>query len=309
MRLDNKMVMAGLWLTMVVGSVPANAQPVVGASPSRQELARRAAWETANPLYARAVAAAAIRNFGLAQELLKALSDEGNLSAKATLGKILSSGETTTDYPTAFRLFSEAAAGGEVTGQFNIGVFYRDGKVVGKNAAVAFLWFAAAAEQDFAPAQNALSILYERGEGVAKNDERAAYWGMKAAQSGNARYQDRLGRLYEGGIGLPKDYGLAFHWYEKAAGQYNSSGQFNLARLYELGAGTAVNYDKAFGLYMASAKQGLPVSELAVARSYQYGLGTAQRMQKPWNGFARRLTMAWLKRSSTSDRYSPTASS
>src|SRR6478736_6798225 len=79
--------------------------------------------------------------------------------------------------------------------------------------------FAPLAEQGHAAAQFNLGVMYRYGEGVPKEAQEAAKWYRKAAEQGHAAAQNNLGVMYELGQGVPLDYQEARRWYRKAAEQ------------------------------------------------------------------------------------------
>jgi hypothetical protein len=75
-----------------------------------------------------------------------------------------------------------------------------------------------AAEGGDVDAQTNVGEIYERGLGVAPNYEAAAIWYQKAADKNHARALFNLGTLYEQGLGVPKDSLKALNLYRQAWG-------------------------------------------------------------------------------------------
>jgi TPR repeat protein len=87
-----------------------------------------------------------------------------------------------------------------VKAQVNLGIMYRKGEGVEKDAVQAVQWYRhKAAEQGNAQAQNSLGVMYESGEGVKKDAVQAVRWYRKAAEQGYADAQAVLGDMYSNG--------------------------------------------------------------------------------------------------------------
>lgn len=117
----------------------------------------------------------------------------------------------------AVKLFSVAAARGNVDAQAYLAGAYRTGVGVGKNPDETVRWFRAAAEQGDARSQGVLASLYGTGEGVPKDLPEAAKWYQMAAEQGLVRAQANLGAMYFLGQGVPKDPVVAYKWLHLAA--------------------------------------------------------------------------------------------
>jgi uncharacterized protein len=79
------------------------------------------------------------------------------------------------------------------------------------------IWMQAAEGGDV-EAQTNVGEIYERGLGVAPNYEAAAMWYQKAADKNHARALFNLGTLYEQGLGVPQDGLKALNLYRQAWG-------------------------------------------------------------------------------------------
>jgi len=145
------------------------------------------------------------------------------------------------DYPQAADWFRKAAELGDAKGQFNLGLFYSEGKGVAQDYAQAAQWFRKAADQGLAQAQNNLGFLYQQGQGVAKDPALAAQWFRKAAEQGFPQAQKNLGLAYRDGLGVSKNPTQAGLWLGKAAAQGDAEAQ---AALKEIARG-AKKYSKA----------------------------------------------------------------
>lgn len=129
------------------------------------------------------------------------------------------------DYKQAADWFRVAAEQGDVKGQYNLGLFYSEGKGVPQDYDQAAEWFHKAAEQGLAQAQHSLGLLYQQGHGVPKDPAQAVVWLGKAAEQGYAPAQTSLGLAYRDGLGVKKDSTQARQWLGKAAAQGDAEAQ------------------------------------------------------------------------------------
>ena len=115
------------------------------------------------------------------------------------------------------------AEGGDSMAQCSLGMMYRKGEGVPKDAAEAAKWFRKAADQGDADAQYDLALMYRSGEGVPKDAAEAVKWYRKAADQGDAKAQFYLGGMYEKGEGVAKDDAEAYSWYNLASVSYDDA--------------------------------------------------------------------------------------
>jgi TPR repeat protein len=106
-----------------------------------------------------------------------------------------------------------AAGGGIVEAQNELGLLYLSGKMGGADASAAAAWFTRAAQAGYAASQNNLATLFERGAGVQQNFQNAGQLYALAAQQGHPQATLALARLHIHGAGtkrdLPKAWALA----------------------------------------------------------------------------------------------------
>ena len=126
------------------------------------------------------------------------------------------------DHAAAFSVFRQLAAAGNALGQYNLGVYYRDGLGVTQDYDAARRWFEAAAAQDNSDALNNLGVLYDHGLGIAQDSNRARQYFEQAAAKGNPYAMYNLGVLYENGRGIERDSEQATHWFGEAAESGNN---------------------------------------------------------------------------------------
>jgi hypothetical protein len=104
-----------------------------------------------------AKAAARVRDFSKAAELLEPLAKDGNSEAQYQLASLLRSGKgVPRDYEQAIRWLMRAAAQDNLNAQYTLGVMYENGSGVEKNKQEAMEWFMAAAARDHVMAQRKL---------------------------------------------------------------------------------------------------------------------------------------------------------
>src|SRR5262249_28758259 len=148
-----------------------------------------------------------------------------------------------------------------------------------------------AAAQGDASAMYRLGLLYEMGQGVAQDYDKAREWFEKAAAKGDGEAMYSLGRFYETGKGVARDYVKAREWYEKAADKGDQRAKTNLdERLIQEAAG-AGRYAEALQLQEAlAAKQEAAETE----REGKPGKETARALDGlAWRAlFAREFTKA-----------------
>ena len=75
--------------------------------------------------------------------------------------------------------YEKAASAGHAGAQYNMGVFYAEGKVVEQDYQKAVEWFERAAEQGMKDAEFNLASIYHQGLGGLKDPQKAEYWARK----------------------------------------------------------------------------------------------------------------------------------
>ena len=121
------------------------------------------------------------------------------------------------DYKEAARLYRLAADQGDADAQFNLGLMYKNGEGVSRDAVEAARLYRLAADQGDADAQFNLGVMYYYGEGVSRDAVEAARFFRLAADQGDADAQFNLGLMYKNGEGVFRDYKRAFMWLSIAA--------------------------------------------------------------------------------------------
>src|SRR5262249_55943197 len=152
--------------------------------------------------------------------------------------------------------YEKAAAKGDASAMFNLGVLYHNGQGVAQDYAKAREWYEKAAAKGDASAIYNLGVLYDNGFGVTQDYAKAREWYEKAAAKGQASAMFNLGLLYYSGFGVAQDYARAREWFGKAADEGNASAMFNLGVFYDHGFGVAQDYAKAREWYEKAAAKG-----------------------------------------------------
>lgn len=118
----------------------------------------------------------------------------------------------------ALKLFEQSARGGDVEAAFQLGEMLRIG-VLGVPAAPAAAapWYAMAAQHQHAKAALALGLMFKNGNGVARDAARAAGLLTQAGELGNAHAMFLLSNIYREGDGVAQNAVKARGWLEEAA--------------------------------------------------------------------------------------------
>ena len=101
-------------------------------------------------------------------------------------------GALSDDKARSFRLFSQAAAQGNLKAMHNLAIAYAQGLGTTKDENKAAEWFARAAERGYVDSAFDLAVLYERGEGVQQDLKQALKWYAVAAFTGDSPSQARV---------------------------------------------------------------------------------------------------------------------
>ena len=117
------------------------------------------------------------------------------------------------DYGLALRELRPLADTGSARAQARLGVMYRKGWGVPKDAGEAVRWFRPAAKRGSRLAQHNLGIMYRDGLGVSKSHKEAFKWFLLAADQGHARAQLNVGIMYRKGLGTSRDLVQAYKWF------------------------------------------------------------------------------------------------
>jgi hypothetical protein len=157
------------------------------------------------------------------------------------------------------RYFRLSADQGIAQAQYNLGIYYANGRGVLRDACEAARLVKLAADQGHKGAQYNLGICYANGHGVPRDDHEAARYYKLAADQGHAGAHCNLAALYQVGKGgLRRNHREAARLHKLAADQGNAFAQYNLAAFYAGGyGGLPRDQSEARRLYKLTADQGL----------------------------------------------------
>ncbi len=157
------------------------------------------------------------KDTALGKTMLEQAAGKGSALAAYNLGLLLLNSSNAIEITHAAILIREAAEAEIPEAQYALGVLYRRGRGVDKDAAEAVKWLQRATENGSVNGEVEYAILVFNGEGVPANEELGAKHFRRAAYQGNAIAQNRLARIYAIGRGLPKDRVEAAAWHMSAA--------------------------------------------------------------------------------------------
>jgi localization factor PodJL len=149
-----------------------------------------------------------------------------------------------------------AAASGDGTAAYEIGVRYAEGRGVTVDLAEAARWYERAAAKGIALAQFRYASMLEKGVGLKKDLGQARRFYLAAAGKGNAKAMHNLAVLYAEGIEGKPDYTTAVQWFRKAALHGVGDSQYNLGVLCARGLGASKNLTEAYKWFALAAAQG-----------------------------------------------------
>lgn len=126
-------------------------------------------------------------------------------------------------------------------------------------------------ETGYAPAQFRLGLLYRLGLGVPRNARQAVYWFDKAARQGEVGAQYHLAMAYQQGDGAPRSPELAFHGFHRLAEQRYAPAQYQIALAYEKGQGVKRDDPEAVAWLQRAATGGHAEAAQRLVRAYRNG--------------------------------------
>ena len=196
------------------------------------------------------------------------LAKVGDVDAQYQVGLAYELGQTVSvDEAEAARWFRQAALQGNVEAQYHLArLVSRGAKGLKQDYPTALKLYQDAAAKGYAPAMDALGQAYQQGRGTEVDLAKAAEWYQKAADLKLADAQNSLGMLYLEGKGVSRDLNKAFMLFQGAAAQRDSWGLNNLGGMYEMGWGTTVDKTKALDLYQQALAAGNTKAQLNIER-------------------------------------------
>ena len=123
----------------------------------------------------------------------------------------------TNDLSRAYGYFKSAAEKNDANGLYNLGMCYLRGLGTQQDDQAAFNSLHRAAELEHPEAMNCIGLFYREGRVAGKNLKASVEWFEKSADLGNAFGQFNLARALQDGAGVPKDEARAAELLDKAA--------------------------------------------------------------------------------------------
>lgn len=186
------------------------------------------------------------------------LAKVGDVDAQYEVGLAYETGKSVpVDEAEAARWFRQAALQGNVEAQYHLArLVSRGAKGLKQDYPTALKLYQDAAAKGHAPAMDALGQAYQQGRGTEVDLAKAAEWYQKAADLKLADAQNNLGMLYLEGKGVSRDLNKAFSLFQAAAEQRDPWGLNNLGGMYEMGWGVTADKVKALDLYQQALAAG-----------------------------------------------------
>lgn len=186
------------------------------------------------------------------------LAKVGDVDAQYEVGLAYETGKSVpVDEAEAARWFRQAALQGNVEAQYHLArLVSRGAKGLKQDYPTALKLYQDAAAKGHAQAMDALGQAYQQGRGTEVDLTKAAEWYQKSADLKLADAQNNLGMLYLEGKGVSRDLNKAFSLFQAAAEQRDPWGLNNLGGMYEMGWGTTADKVKALDLYQQALAAG-----------------------------------------------------
>ena len=166
-------------------------------------------------------------------------------------------------------------------GAFELGVRYDTGQGLRQDHAQAAFWYSQAAACGLASAQYNLGICYDIGEGVPQNYNLAVQWYTKAAAQGHRAAQCSLAMCYYNGHGVAEDSGQAVEWLKRAAQRGDAFAQYLLCMCRpESEPGQIAEQGSAWKYLLQAAEQGHSGAEYELGLRFRDGLGVPRDLER-----------------------------
>jgi TPR repeat protein len=174
----------------------------------------------------------------------------------------------------AFEHYIKSAQLGSAEGQFQVGLNYSDGHLIGHpDEKEAFKWLEYAADQNHKEALYEVARRYEDGIGVPADKNKALKAYQLAANQGESKAQLRMAKFLMTGQGVTKDTTAAFKLIQEAAERGYGLAQYELGLLYLSGTAADKNAVEAVKWFEKSAYKGITESQYQLGLAYGSGLG------------------------------------
>lgn len=159
-----------------------------------------------------------------------------------------------------FKMFSDAAAAGNIDAQYAVAVLTKFGKGTKKDEKTGNIMLLGSAQNDHPYGLRDVSW-------QLKDSLRVDYL-MRAALLGDDRAEYLVGQAYYKGSFIERDYNKALYWFVKSAAQLNSDAQLAIGVMYMSGYGMAKDDTKGFAWALKAANQFNPHACALVAGVY-----------------------------------------
>jgi uncharacterized protein len=199
-----------------------------------------------------------------AQYWFSKAANKGNADAQLALGLLLFEDQKLAE---GLPYLDSAAQAGNMTAQYNLGLYYSGIYNTEANWVSAATWFQKAADQGMADAQYNFALLFVDGRGVEKNSVKAASWFGKAALQGLPDAALEYGVLVFRGEGVEKDEALGAKWLLIAANHGNPVAMNRVSKLYATGHGFDVDGIEAAKWNILARQGGRADAELDAAEA------------------------------------------
>ncbi|MEQ6918737.1 tetratricopeptide repeat protein [Halomonas aquatica] len=143
-----------------------------------------------------------------------------------------------------------------VTAQYNVGLFYLEGKGVERDPEEAINWLMEAEKNGSLSAKYVLAMEYYKGDILDKDARKAFDLFEVLASEGDARSQYFIGMFYLEGDVVPQNHSNASYWFKKSSEQGVPNAQYQLSSMYTQGLGVREDLVIAYFLSSLSAAQG-----------------------------------------------------
>lgn len=158
----------------------------------------------------------------------------------------------------AFKIFAWYARAGDVQAQIVMAKFYKDGLSVQKDPVRYAAWSWIAAKNGHPAAQMEIGLLFRDGRIIPYNQTEAIYWLSQASSQGLADATNELGVMAANPVGknVQPDWKKAVMYFKRAAENGSISGLVNLADALSAGLGVRKDVNGARILYQTAADAG-----------------------------------------------------
>ena len=213
--------------------------------------------------------------------LTELLANEGQLDAKAELGRLYATGEgCKSDIDTAVKLMEEAALYGSREATAYLADIYLAGELVPRDVARALDYYKLAGERGDGECYEKLADIYCDGKHIKRDIayaielyDMAASMGVDSARHKADSYKDRREDYYRRACNNIGEE--SFKCFAIAAAMGYVPAERGLGRCYELGVGTKVDRPRAFHWYRSAVTKGHLDASIDLGRCYAEGIGTA----------------------------------